>query len=62
MPESAAVVRDERIGWLLDGDVAIQYPVWRDLLDQDQPDLQAWIATEGRGARLLAARRTDGAG
>lgn len=48
------------IDWLLEGDVAIQYQVYRDLLDTPRPDLQARIATEGWGARFLAARRPDG--
>jgi hypothetical protein len=48
------------IAWLLDGDVAIQYQVQRDLLGQERPDLQARIATEGWGARFLAARQSDG--
>jgi hypothetical protein len=46
--------------WLLSGDVAIQYQVWRDLLGTDRPDLQARIAKEGWGAALLAARHPEG--
>ncbi len=48
------------LDWLLAGDVSIQYQAHRDLLDDDRPDLQARIATEGWGARLLAARNHDG--
>lgn len=48
------------IRWLLEGDVAIQYQVWRDLLDETRPELQARIATEGWGAHLLRLRRPDG--
>ncbi len=48
------------IHWLLEGDVSIQYQVYRDLLDEVQPDLQARIATEGWGARFLSYRRADG--
>ncbi len=48
------------IDWLLDGDVAIQYQTYRDLLDEERPDLQRRIATEGWGARFLAARNDDG--
>lgn len=42
------------IAWLLDGDVALQYQVQRDLLGRERPDLQAFIATEGWGAQFLA--------
>ena len=50
------------IRWLLDGDVAIQYQVYRDLLGEDRPDLQARIATEGWGSlsQLSASRRPLG--
>jgi hypothetical protein len=48
------------IPWLLDGDVAIQYQVQRDLLGQERPDLRARIAVEGWGAQFLAARQPAG--
>lgn len=48
------------LDWLLTGDVAIQYQVYRDLLGEARPDLQKRIATEGWGARFLQARRPDG--
>ncbi|MFN2197066.1 MAG: hypothetical protein ACK2UW_13190 [Anaerolineales bacterium] len=53
---------DERrlIDWLLEGDVAIQYQVHRDLLGSERPDLQARIASEGWGARFLSRRHPDG--
>lgn len=50
---------DRLIEWLLAGDVSIRYAVHRDLLDNERPDLRARIATEGWGARLLAARNPD---
>ncbi len=50
----------ELLAWLLQGDVAIQHQVHRDLLGEPRPDLQARTATEGWGARLLALRRPDG--
>ncbi len=53
-------IPDETLRWLLAGDVAIQYQVHRDLLDDDRPDLQVRIATEGWGARFLAARNPNG--
>lgn len=48
------------INWLLEGDVAIQYQVHRDLLGVERSDLQKRIAQEGWGAQLLAARNPDG--
>lgn len=46
--------------WLLDGDVAIQYQVWRDLLHKDRPDLQARILKEGWGKKFLSCRKPEG--
>lgn len=51
---------DDVIEWLLGGDVSVVYQVHRDLLGHDRPDIKARIATEGWGARLLAARKPDG--
>lgn len=48
------------IPWLLQGDVSIQYQVYRDLLDTKRADLQARIATEGWGAAFLAKRGPHG--
>ena len=50
----------EVIGWLLQGDVAIQYQVHRDLLSNDRKDLRNRIAHEGWGAQFLSKRRPDG--
>ena len=50
----------EVFDWLVEGDVAIQFQAYRDLLGEPRPDLQARISAEGVGAALLAARRTDG--
>lgn len=55
------MVEAEIIGWLLGGDVAIQYQTHRDLLGQDRPDLRARIATEGWGKSYLDSRNPDGA-
>jgi hypothetical protein len=54
------VKTQEIIAWLLEGDIAIQYQVHRDLLGSDRPDLQARISTEGWGLRLLECQRADG--
>lgn len=52
---------DQRLlDWLLGGDVAIQYQTHRDLLDEQRPDLQARIATEGWGGRFLSQRNPHG--
>ena len=51
---------EEVIGWLLAGDVSIQYQVHRDLLGEERPDLRARVATEGWGAQILLARHANG--
>lgn len=48
------------IQWLLEGDVAIQYHVHRDLLSTQREDLRARIATEGWGAQFLACQKLNG--
>ncbi|MEQ9403374.1 MAG: hypothetical protein RIM99_07315 [Cyclobacteriaceae bacterium] len=48
------------IKWLLEGDVSIQYQVWRDLLGEERKDLQKRIATEGWGKQFLAQRHSNG--
>jgi len=46
--------------WLLEGDISIQYQVYRDLAGNDKPALRNRIATEGWGARFLSFRKKDG--
>lgn len=53
-------ITNDLLNWLLAGDVAIQYQVYRDLLDEERPDLRARIATEGWGAQFLGARQPAG--
>jgi hypothetical protein len=48
------------IAWLLEGDVSIQYQVYRDLLGAEKPDLRNRIATEGWGAKFLSQRKPEG--
>lgn len=48
------------ISWLLEGDVSIQVQTYRDLLNEDRPDLRDRIATEGWGAEFLAQRQANG--
>jgi hypothetical protein len=48
------------IKWLLEGDVSIQYQVYRDLLDTERPDLKERIAKEGWGAKFMTCRNKNG--
>ncbi len=54
------MVEDQIIQWLLEGDVAIQVQVHRDLLGAEKPVLRKRIAAEGWGARFLQARNDNG--
>jgi hypothetical protein len=51
---------EEVVAWLLDGDVSVRYQTRRDLLDDDDPTLQARMSSEGYAAALLAARSAGG--
>jgi len=51
---------DEIIKWLLEGDVSIQYQVYRDLLDSEQNLLRQRIEAEGWGADFLSHRLENG--
>jgi len=51
---------DQIIDWLLEGDVSIQYQVYRDLLNTDRIDLRDRISKEGWGARYLNCRNSNG--
>ncbi|MFO7678546.1 MAG: hypothetical protein R6X34_00700 [Chloroflexota bacterium] len=53
-------IANDLLNWLLTGDVAIQYQAYRDLLDEERPDLRARIALEGWGAQFLQARQPAG--
>lgn len=46
--------------WLLDGDVSVQYQVYRDLLSEQRKDLQDRISQEGWGAKFLSKQNPDG--
>lgn len=48
------------IKWLLDGDIAIQYQVYRDLLDIQRDDLRDRISKEGWGGRFISLRNKNG--
>ena len=47
------------IDWLLEGDVAIQYQVYKDLLGIERKDLQKRIAHEGWGQQFLSKRHAN---
>ncbi len=51
---------DDIIRWLLEGDVSIQYQVYRDLLSNDRKDLQMRISSEGWGILFLSERQPHG--
>jgi hypothetical protein len=52
--------KNELIDWLLNGDVSIQYQVYRDLLQSRRKQLQERIEYEGWGARYLSFRKREG--
>ncbi len=51
---------EEILQWLLEGDVAIQYQSYRDLLGVNKPRLQNRIEKEGWGAHFLSKRKANG--
>lgn len=48
------------IEWLLNGDVSIQYQVYRDLLNSERKQLREHIAIKGWGSRFLSFRQEGG--
>jgi len=60
MKTTNVIDEQQIINWLLEGDVAIQYQVHRDLLGSEQPALRERIATEGWGAKFLSQRQKEG--
>ncbi len=48
------------LSWLLEGDVSIQYQVYRDLLDTERPGLRRKIEKEGWGLQFIACRGSNG--
>jgi hypothetical protein len=51
---------EEVIEWLLNGDISIQYQVYRDLLKINKPGLKERISIEGWGKEFLSLRNTNG--
>jgi hypothetical protein len=54
------MTEDPIIDWLLEGDVSIQYQVYRDLFKTERSDLRNRISNEGWGAQFLANRNSKG--
>lgn len=54
------VKKPDIISWRLEGDVSLQYQVYRDLLDVERLDLKAKIASEGWGLQFLSCRKPGG--
>lgn len=52
--------KEQIINWLLEGDVSIQYQVYRDLSGVEKKDLQNRIAREGWGQEFLSRRHSNG--
>lgn len=50
----------EIIKWLLQGDVSIQYQVYRDLLGDERKELKDKIENEGWGQKFLSFRKENG--
>ena len=46
--------------WLLAGDTALQYQTWRDVLDEERPELEHRVALDGDAAGILSAQGPDG--
>jgi hypothetical protein len=53
------MTKQQIIEWLLEGDVSVQYQVWRDLLGVDKKKLQDRISTEGWGYQFLSMRHSN---
>jgi len=51
---------NEIIEWLFNGDISIQYQVYRDLLKINKPGLKERISTEGWGKEFLSFRNQNG--
>jgi hypothetical protein len=54
------MTNEERILWLLDGDISIQYQVYRDLLGIAKPGLRKRIPSTGWGAQFMNRRHANG--
>lgn len=60
MLDDMNIAKDEIVKWLLEGDVSIQYQVYRDLLIEHRADLRNSIASEGWGFEFLSHQNENG--
>lgn len=60
MLDDMNIANDDIINWLLEGDVSIQYQVYRDLLLEHRVDLRKSIAIEGWGFEFLSRQNENG--
>ncbi|MBN1270692.1 MAG: hypothetical protein JXB26_00330 [Candidatus Aminicenantes bacterium] len=51
---------DKILDWLLEGDISIQYQVYRDLHGNERRDLRSRIAKEGWGSKFLSFQNENG--
>jgi hypothetical protein len=56
---SDEISKTQVINWLLDGDISIQYQVYRDLLDNNRTEFQDRIEREGWGQNYLSKRKSN---
>lgn len=54
------MIDNKVISWLLEGDVSIQYQIYRDLLGIEKPAIRKTIETEGWGLHFLSCRLPNG--
>jgi hypothetical protein len=59
MSQRIKLDNNQIIPWLLEGDVSIQYQVYRDLLGIQRTDIQKLIEKEGWGKSFLAKRKSN---
>lgn len=60
MAPEELISEDDVIAWLLQGDAAMRYQVYRDLLDRDASALRMKIPLDGVASVILGARQTNG--
>lgn len=54
------MINDPILRWLLEGDISLQYQVYRDLLHVEKPGIRKKIESEGWGLKLLSCRNESG--
>jgi len=51
---------NDLISWLLEGDVSLRYQTFKDILNEDKPELQNAIHNEGWGGQIMQLQKPDG--